>query len=110
MKSLVVYGKGINYFFAKDGNIFEKEQLIRECDTFEKAEEMAEHLNRVLYGERLNFNGYSVVYGKGADNFFVINGDKTNKYEVLIESFETEKQAESKASDLNKINRRSDYH
>lgn len=64
MKNLVVFGKGVNYFFAKEGYINEAEQLIKEYDTIEEAQELSNHLNRVLRGERLKFNGYSVVYGK----------------------------------------------
>lgn len=55
MKNLVVFGKGVNYFFAKEGYINEAEQLIKEYDTIEEAQELSNHLNRVLRGERLKF-------------------------------------------------------
>lgn len=104
MKNLVVYGKGVNYFFAKEGFLNEAEQLIRDCETIEEAQELANHLNKVLRGERLPFNGYSVVYGKGVEAFFIIEGDKANKHELLIETFETKEEAEKERNELNKKN------
>lgn len=105
MKSLVVYGEGIKCFYARVSDISEKQHIIKECNTLEEAEEMAHNLNRVLNGEHFPFNGYSVVYGKGSQEFFIINGDETTKDEVLIESFKTEEEAESKANNLNEINK-----
>lgn len=104
MKNLVVFGKGVNYFFAKEGYINEAEQLIKEYDTIEEAEELANHLNKVLRGERLPFNGYSVVYGKGVECFFIIEGNKANSCELFIESFESKEEAQKKRDELNKKN------
>lgn len=104
MKNLVVFGKGIECFFAKEGFLNEAEQLIKECDTLEEAEELANHLNRVRRGERLQFNGYSVVYGKGVESFFIIEGDEVNEHELLIERFETKEQATLKVEELNENN------
>ena len=106
MKHLVVYGEGVKYFYETEDKILEKQHLIKECDTFEEARELAYHLNKVLRGKRFRFNGYSVVYGKGLDSFFVIDGDEVIKdYELLIESFETEEEAQDKALNLNEINK-----
>ena len=104
MKNLVVYGKGIDCFFAKEGFLISAEQLIRECDTIEEAKEIANHLNKVLRGGRVPFDGYSVVYGKGVECFFVIEGDKVNDSELFIESFKTEEEAFEKRNQLNKMN------
>lgn len=105
MKNLVVYGKGVKCFYARVSNISEKQQIIKECDTFEEAEEMAHHLNKVLRGERFPFNGYSVVYGKGIEMFFVIDGKEISDCEVLIETFETLEEAINKRDELNKMNK-----
>lgn len=35
MKNLVVFGKGVKCFFAKEGYLNNAEQLIKECDTIE---------------------------------------------------------------------------
>lgn len=104
MKNLVVFGKGVECFFAKEGYLNEAEQLIKECDTLEEAEELSNHLNRVRRGERLKFNGYSVVYGKGIESFFIIEGKEVNKHELLIESFEEKEEAQKKRDELNKKN------
>lgn len=104
MKNLVVYGKGVDYFFAKEGYLNSAEQLIKVCETIEEAQELANHLNKVLRGEQIPFNGYSVVYGKGVEAFFIVEGDKANKHELLIESFETKEEAEKKRNELNKKN------
>lgn len=109
MKNLVVYDEGIKCFYARVSNISEKQHIIKECDTFEEAKELAWNLNKVLRGERFPFNGYSVVYGEGIEKFFVIDGTETNEYELFIESFENEEEAEAKALSLNEINRKSDY-
>lgn len=53
MKNLVVFGKGVECFFAKEGYLNNAEQLIKECDTIEEAEEVANHLNKVLRGGRV---------------------------------------------------------
>ena len=104
MKNLVVYGKGIDCFFEKEGSLNSAEQLIRECDTIKEAKEMAKHLNKVLRGGRVPFDGYSVVYGKGVEYFFIIEGDEVNDSELLIASFETEEEALEKRNQLNKMN------
>lgn len=104
MKNLVVFGKGVECFFAKEGYLNEAEQLIKECDTIEEAKELSNHLNRVRRGERLSFNGYSAVYGKGVESFFIIDGDIPNKHELLIERFETKIEATLKAEELNEMN------
>lgn len=104
MKNFVVFGKGVEYFYAKEDFVNLYEQLIKECDTFEEAKELSNHLNRVRRGERLKFNGYSVVYGKGVEFFFVIEGDGTNPHELLIETFETKEEAEEMRKKLNKKN------
>lgn len=104
MKNLVVFEKGVKCFFAKEGYLNSAEQLIKECDTTEEAQELSNHLNRVLDGERLKFNGYSVVYGKGIESFFIIEGDIPNKHELLIERFETKEEALLKAEELNEMN------
>lgn len=70
MKSLVVFGKGVECFFAKEVYLNSCEQLIKECDTFKEAKELASHLNRVRCGERLQFNGYSVVCGNGTHELY----------------------------------------
>lgn len=104
MQNLVVYGKGVKYFFAKEGYLNSAEQLIRECETIEEAQELANHLNKVLRGGRIQFNGYSVVYGKGIESFFIIEGDIPNKHELLIEHFDTKTEAIDKAEELNELN------
>lgn len=104
MQNLVVYGKGVSYFFAKEGYLNSAEQLIKVCETIEEAQELANHLNKVLRGERIPFNGYSVVYGKGVQSFFIIEGKEVNKHELLIESFEEKEEAEKKRDQLNKNN------
>lgn len=68
-----------------------------------------QHLNKALRSECFQFNSYSVVYGEGIKKFFVIDGDETKKYELFIESFENEEEAQTKALNLNEINRKSDY-
>lgn len=105
MKNLVVYGKGVKFFFAKKDYLNNTEQLIKECDTIEEAGEIAHHLNKVLRGERFPFNGYSVVYGKGIEMFFVIDGKEISDCEVLIETFETLEEARNKRDKLNKMNK-----
>lgn len=104
MRNLVVYGKGVNHFFAKERYLNDAEQLIKECETIEEAEELANHLNKVLRGERLPFNGYSVVYGKGVECFFIIEGNEANSCELFIESFESKEEAQKKRDELNKKN------
>lgn len=104
MKNSVVFGKGIECFFAKEGFLNSAEQLIKECDTIEEAKELANHLNRVRRGEQLQFNGYSVVYGKGVESFFMIDGDEANEHELLIERFETKEEATLKVEELNEMN------
>lgn len=104
MKNLVVYGKGVESFFAKEGYLKSAEQLIKECDTIKEAKEIANHLNRVIRGERIQFNGYSVVYEKGVESFFIIEGDEANEHELLIERFETKKEALLKVEELNEMN------
>lgn len=104
MKKLVVFGKGVECFFAKEGFLNSAEQLIKECDTIEEAKKLSNHLNRVRRGERLSFNGYSVVYGKGVESFFMIDGDEANEHEVLIEHFETKEEAMFKVEELNEMN------
>lgn len=104
MKNLVVFRKGVECFFAKEGFLNNAEQLIKECDTIEEAKELSNHLNRVRRGERLKFNGYSVVYGKGVETFFIIEGDIPNKHELLIERFEAKEEAMLKVEKLNEMN------
>lgn len=104
MKNFVVFGKGVELFYAKENVVNLYEQLIKECDTFEEAKELSYHLNRVRRGERLQFNGYSVVYGKGVESFFIIDGDEANEHELLIEHFETKKEAMLKVEELNEMN------
>lgn len=104
MKNLVVFGKGVECFFAKEGFVNSAEQLIKECETLEEAKELSNHLNRVSRGERLHFNGFSVVYGKGVESFFIIDGDTPNKHELLIERFETKEEAMLKVEELNEMN------
>lgn len=104
MKNLVVFGKGVECFFAKEGFVNSAEQLIKECETLEEAKELSNHLNRVRRGERLQFNGFSVVYGKGVESFFIIDGDIPNEHELLIERFETKEKAILKSEELNEMN------
>nr|DAV26827.1 MAG TPA: hypothetical protein [Caudoviricetes sp.] len=104
MQNLVVYGKGVNHFFSKEGYLNSAEQLIKVCETIEEAEELANHLNKVLRGERLPFKGYSVVYGKGVESFFIIEGNKVNSCELFIESFDSKEEARKKRDELNKKN------
>jgi hypothetical protein len=105
MKNLVVYDKCIKSFFAKKEYINSTEQLIKECNTIEEAGEIAHHLNKVLRGERFPFNSYSVVYGKGVEMFFVIDGTEISDCKVLIETFETLEEAINKRDELNKMNK-----
>lgn len=104
MKNLVVFGKGVECFFAKEGFVNSAEQLIKECDTIREAKELANHLNRVLGGERIKFNGYSIVYGKFVESFYIIEGDIPNKHELLIKRFETREKAILKSEELNEMN------